>query len=194
MSEIFTTKRSYNLMLHGGGIAGVVVILILMLFARHELQATRIQNDAAQSESLALMDKRNDIHETHRDTEQRVQSTENRVSQFKTKIPTKAGEIDFLSELSELAKASQFQIRDFRPGAVVNKPLHSEMDIRFVGEGQYAGLCRFLDGLQQLPRSYRIARLSVTAPKSSEQTFSAECQLRLLFDLDPELTTSGKRK
>lgn len=192
MSEIFTTKRSYNLMLHGVGIAGVLLILALLMFVRHELQAKRSQNDAAQSESLALLRKSKDIHAAHQNTELRVRTTETLVSQFKTKIPAKAGEIDFLSELSELAKASQFQIRDFRPGAVVNESLHREMDIRFVGEGSYSGFCRFLDGLQHLPRSYRIAQLSVTAPKNSEQTFSAECQLRLLFELNPELTPSGK--
>ncbi|EMI21468.1 hypothetical protein RMSM_01612 [Rhodopirellula maiorica SM1] len=179
-------------MLHGGGIAGVLVILILMVMVRQELQATRMQNDVVQAESVALLQQSDDIHASHRETELQVQTTATRVSEFKTKIPAKAGEINFLSELSELAKASQFQIRDFRPGAVVSESLHHEMDIRFVGEGSYAGFCRFLDGLQQLPRSYRIARLSVTAPRSSEQAFTAECQLRLLFDLNPELSAAGK--
>ena len=192
MSEVFQTKRSYNLLLHGVGIAGVITIILVMLFVRQNAHAELSQIDFAQSESLALLKKNDEIQAANHDVKQRVQLTESRVSQLKATIPTAAGEIDFLSELSELAKSTDFQIRDFRPGTAVAKGLHREMDVRFVGEGTYNAFCQFLDGLRQLPRSYRIAQLSVTAPRNSEQPFSADCQLRLLFDLNSDLISSEK--
>ncbi len=191
MSEVFQTKRSYDLLLHSVG-AGVIAIILVLLLVRQNAHSDLSQINTAQSDSLALLQKNDDIHAANHDVIQRVQMTETLVSQLKAKIPKSAGEIDFLSELSELAKSSDFQIRDFRPGAATAKGLHHEMDVRFVGEGTYNAFCQFLDGLRQLPRSYRIAQLSVTAPRNSEQEFSADCQLRLLFDLNPDLTSPEK--
>ncbi|TWU20985.1 Pilus assembly protein, PilO [Novipirellula galeiformis] len=194
MNDIFQTNRSTNLVLHGIGVVGVVAIVCFLLILRQDVHAKLLDTHTARSDAISLLNNGERIHAQHLDGVHRVQLAETRATQFKTMIPAQAGEIDFLSELSELAKSTQFRIRDFRPGAVVVQPLHKEMEVRFVGEGSYSALCRFLDGLPQLQRSYRIAQLNVTAPRNDDQDFSAECQLRLLFALNQDLTNPRKKK
>ncbi|MFG0263196.1 MAG: type 4a pilus biogenesis protein PilO [Novipirellula sp. JB048] len=194
MNAIFQTNRSTHFALHAIGMVGVVAILCVLLILRQDVHAKLHETQLARSEARSLLQQSETIRAAHQQGTEQLQRASLRAAELKSTIPDQAGEIDFLKELSDLAATTQFRIRDYRPGAVVAHPLHNEMEVRFMGEGSYAALCQFLDGLPQLKRSYRIAQLNVTAPRNGDQDFSAECQLRLLFALQQDLTTADKTK
>ena len=72
------------------------------------------------------------------------------------------------------------------PGAFVPKTMHNE--------GNYiislGNLCRWLAGVEQLPRMSRVSQLTVSAPRLANEACTLDCQLNLLFGLVQKVATS----
>ena len=77
-------------------------------------------------------------------------------------VPETPEEAEFLALLSTLASTSRLNIREFRPGNVTRFGTHSELEIRVSAEGGYPSLCRFLAGLESLPRLCNVRALNVS--------------------------------
>ena len=84
-------------------------------------------------------------------------------------VPDAAYESEFLSELSTLATQSELAIREFRPGGVTQRDACHELEIRLSAEGTYPNLCRFLAGLERLPRLCNVRSLNVSGTGSSAE-------------------------
>ena len=193
MTPIYRNERTFNFMLHGMGVSGVVFIIFILLLVRSDVHVKLEATESAQSEAQALLQRSQQIQADHHTSLQKLEQAKSKSLRIKSLVPATAGEIDFMAKLSKLAESTKFRIRDFRPGSVATDIFHKEMEIRFVGEGDYPAFCRFQSGLGELPLSYRIANLVVVAPRNGTQDFSADFQLRLVYDLSPNLTVAKKK-
>ena len=98
---------------------------------------------------------------------QRLKETQTRYEEALRRVPGDTHESEFLSQLSTLAADTQLVIREFRPGSVTHRKTYNEVEIRLSAEGSYSHLCRFLAGLEGLPRLCNVRSLNVSGTGSS---------------------------
>ncbi len=192
MISIYRNEKTFNYMLHGMGVGGIVFIIFVLCLVRSDVHGKLVITESAQVDAQTLLQRSSQIHADHHASLQKLDLAKSKAVHIKSLVPATAGEIDFMTKLSKLAETTKFRIRDFRPGTVSTEAFHKEMEVRFVGEGDYDAFCRFQFGLSELPLSYRIANLVVVAPRNGTQDFSADFQLRLVFDLSPNLIVAKK--
>lgn len=94
------------------------------------------------------------------------------------RIPDQPREADFLAQLSQLADDSRLKVQDYRPGVVTPRSSYATMRVDLICEGDYDGICRFLDGLAELPRHSTIIRLQIDSAPRKER-YSAALSLEL---------------
>jgi len=96
-------------------------------------------------------------------------------------FPETTGYSSVTAELSSLAAKSGLQLdsRAFRPREVKGRGL-TEVDVEALVTGSYAGVVRFLNGLQRSPNVYAVEGLSA---RSENQAQGARGQLRVSVHL-----------
>ena len=84
------------------------------------------------------------------------------VASVRERIPDVSNEAEMLRQLTTIAADSDFVVSDYRRGRFQQEGLHSRFEIGITGEGNYLSICKFLDGIDRLPRVNRIERLQVS--------------------------------
>lgn len=106
------------------------------------------------------------------------------------RIPESADEGQFLAQITELAGSCELKLHNYRPGVPDKKPTYSQIDIRLDAEGTYDEICRFLAGLEALPRFCRLAGLSVDRVDGGADELKVAFTLRIFFASSPLQTAS----
>jgi Tfp pilus assembly protein PilO len=101
------------------------------------------------------------------------------------RIPESADEGAFLAQVTELAGRSELKLRNYRPGAAEKKPTYSQIDVALDADGTYEQLCRFVAGLESLPRFCRLAGFTVSRPESDSGALAVTLTLRIFFASTP---------
>ena len=167
--------------LHGGGLAAVLSSACLVhWFVLRPLQAARAATLARHAEIAGLLEDVDQLHATRDRLKQDLAEAREQEKLLLSRVPDAPMEAAFLGQISRLADEVNLQIRDYRPGEVRTKPTYSEMQISLGCEGNYDSLCRFLDGLGQLPRLVNLSRLDVTALEGSDR-YPATMKLVIYF-------------
>lgn len=99
------------------------------------------------------------------------------------RIPDEPREADFLAQVSRLAGKVGLQIQDYRPGRITPQRGYSALQVDLICRGDYAGICKFLDGLSKLPRYSTVIRLQIDAHEA-RPNYHVEISLRVLFFTD----------
>ena len=147
---------SLGWLLHAGGLLLTAAIFAIALIAYQSLDRDRDRLARQVSATSRFLDTDDEIQFDHRDLNQRLSVMEGRLADLMNRIPVARNESDFLAQLAELARQYELKIQNYRPGVVFEKEKHSEMEIRLSAEGSYQSCCRFLEGLESLPRLCRI--------------------------------------
>ena len=79
-------------------------------------------------------------------------------------VPTAPRESEFLGQISELVQGTSLKFDEFRPGATTEAGQYRQLEVRMSGFGTYKDICRFLAGLEELPRLCRVSRLDIESP------------------------------
>jgi len=108
------------------------------------------------------------------------------------RIPEAADEGQFLAQLTELAGRCELKLQNYRPGPAEKKPTYSQMDVALDADGNYEQLCRFVAGLETLPRFCRLAGLTVNRSESESESLKLTLTLRIFFASTPTQPTAGK--
>jgi Tfp pilus assembly protein PilO len=183
-----------NIGLHAAGVLVLIVLISTVVLTKRVLRNSIAQVEKYQQHSLALLHTEHQLQSNHQTIQQQFLATHAVASRMKNSIPDHPGEIEFMSGLSQLADSTGFRLGDFRPGSSVSHDFHDELEIRFAGAGDYQAICRFLHGLQQMPRCYRLASIGLTAPALADGNYEADFQLRLVHSLNSDLGRQGSKK
>jgi Tfp pilus assembly protein PilO len=126
------------------------------------------------------------VSERHDKLSREAADHEERRREVLERIPETADEAQFLGQLTELAVRCQLKTGDYRPGPPEKKRAYSQMDIALAAEGSYEQLCRFLSGLETLPRFCRLAGLTVDRTEGDLPSLRIAFTLRIFFNSTPD--------
>ncbi|MGH7128193.1 MAG: type 4a pilus biogenesis protein PilO [Planctomycetaceae bacterium] len=113
--------------------------------------------DAARSllKSDAAVRRRNvSLHAQH-------DGLESQSRQLLSRMPETPEESEFLAQLTQLAVRTGVLLREFQPSAAAANDSFQELEIRVSAESDYESLCRFLAGVNDLPRLCRLTALDL---------------------------------
>ena len=174
--------QTYGWALHGAGIAAVVACAVaaeLLVYAPIAAESEELTNQS--DEYAAFLQNGDAIRTRHADLSARLLDKETKLTQLYKQIPDTARESDFLEQLSKLANDGELVIHKYRPRAPVTQERHSEMEIELSAQGGYEGICKFLNGLGELPRVCRVSTLQISVPSSGSVDYTIELTLRIYF-------------
>lgn len=181
--------KQHGWLIHAAGL-GVTVTSVAAVFVFVFASAdTRSRELARESATLQdVINRREDIIKTNRRLNRELKQVRQQIETLDAQVPQSPRESDFLAQLSELARKSHLEIRDYQPGVARTAKQASELEISLSIEGTYLSLCEFFDGLQSIPRLCRFHNLTIRTPaKEDSNTLSADMSLKLYFvsDSDP---------
>ena len=173
--------RSLSWGLHGAGcaVAGALVLAGSFLYAFQVHEQDRVQREYLRAENC--LKNADATQRTYQALRQRQQREQARIEQLLRRVPVGPAESEFLALLADLSKQCDFSVRSFRPGGISSSGTFSQMEISLACDGTYESLCRFLDGLESLPRLCRVAGVSISAASEAGDRCTVELQLQLLF-------------
>jgi Tfp pilus assembly protein PilO len=98
------------------------------------------------------------------------------------RIPESAQEASFLGQITELASRVGFSIRDYRPGTADRKGPYGQLEVTILADGSYEELCRFIHGIDGLPRFCRLISVTAQAPEDSATRLRIDLKVRIFFN------------
>ena len=149
-------------------------------------QRTAVQSD--------FLDREKQIRSDNEALQQELAETERLLVNLLARIPESPEEADFLAQLARIAKESKFEIRDYKPGKVVEKDSYKEMEIQLSAEADYPGICRFFDKLDTLPRLHRISNLTIEATGGAGEFQPVHITLKIYFEPIEKLPSAAGEK
>jgi Tfp pilus assembly protein PilO len=105
------------------------------------------------------------------------------------RIPEAAEEGEFLAQVAALAGQCELKLQNYRPGPSEKRPGYSQMDVSLDADGSYEEVCRFLAGLEALPRYCRLAGLTVDRTAAESDSLKIAITLRIFFATTPVAPT-----
>jgi Tfp pilus assembly protein PilO len=183
MASLFFLRstRALQSLLHAAGALTATAIAVAGILGHSRIQAKLAGMRAESQGASALLDRTHETNAALQEAGRDLRDAETEAAALLARLPEAAGETTFLEQLSALAERTDVELHEYRPGAVAQRATHQEIELHFSGEGQYAGVCRFLAGLRDLPRCYQISQCSVAAPNVRGENCALDVHLRLAF-------------
>ncbi|MDA0974575.1 MAG: type 4a pilus biogenesis protein PilO [Phycisphaerales bacterium] len=123
------------------------------------------------------------------DLRARIEEGRKALERLERKIPDRDGVDAILQQITELAMANQLVVRSVKGERAISAPLHMELPLRMIIEGEFEGLYRFLSELESLERITRVHHLQVTRVVEGRATrqenlgsLKADLVLSIFFD------------
>ena len=175
------SRQTLLLVVHTTGIAVTLLIAgagYVTSFATTQARAEDCQQSIL--ENSMLLDKADMIVRRRDLAETEVAALSSRLRELTSMIPDAPLESQFLAQLTALSEECQLSIRDFQPGPVEQTENLKQIRVRLSGHGSWECVCRFLDGLQALPRLTHISRLKMTHGEESG-VYPVDMELTIFF-------------
>ncbi|HUQ71766.1 MAG TPA: type 4a pilus biogenesis protein PilO [Planctomycetaceae bacterium] len=177
--------QSYDVCLNGG-FAAVTLIASLGVYLGliHPLQRETAQLTAEAAELRTLIHQTSKITQTRQQLERQLVEKESTTADLLKRMPVSPQESEFLAQVSQLANEAGLEIVDYHPGAVEPLESHHEMEVKISARGDYAAVCRFLNGSSEMPRLCRLIQLAIGS-ESSGDMLSVDLTFRIYFAPSP---------
>jgi Tfp pilus assembly protein PilO len=157
------TRRFGRLLHYAGVLATVVCATVGYSFlhspAVHEITETTVRID----ELLQSVRNGPMMREQHRLAREKLREVTTRIADVQRRVPREPDAGEFLKEVTQLASADQFTIKDFHPEKPETKAGYAEMEITLRGQGTFGSICSFVDRLNKLTRLSKIKDLTLSA-------------------------------
>jgi Tfp pilus assembly protein PilO len=173
-------------LLNAGGVAITLIVGVAAWCGAAALRERSAYLEQYRQQELALLDRAQEIGANHRLLTQQCETMELAVKVLRDRLPGTPEETQFLQQISELAERSQLELSDFRPGGLSDRKDFKDIELHIRAVGDYASLCRFVAGIQELPRSVHIGQLAIAAPNEVGGPCSMDMRLLLAFGLSAE--------
>lgn len=173
--------RSLSWGLHGAGcaVASALVLAGSFLYAFQAREQARVEREHLRAENC--LKNAGATERSYQLLRQRQQRERARIEQLLRRVPAGPAESEFLSLLADHSQKCDFAVRSFRPGGITSGGMFNQMDVTLACDGSYENLCRFLNGLESLPRLCRVAGMSISTANETGDRCTVEIQLQLLF-------------
>lgn len=178
-------KRSLHLgwIAHSIGLLVLLVCIAAFLVAVYRpLMAAKRQTQNRMAELERLLGTSGEARSEHHSLSVTLEELEERSQSVRQRVPQRPEEAEFLRGLSSLAEQSELTIKDYRRQGVENRPTHAELVLNVSAQGRYESICRFIHGLESMPRIATIRRLLIDA-KNDTGVYAIDFTLVLYFDL-----------
>jgi Tfp pilus assembly protein PilO len=179
--------------LHAAGF-GIMLLLAVVPYVAAGLPMAS-QNAALQRQiekTTRLLELEPNVRARYEKLTKEAEVYERRRREVLERIPETADEGQFLAQLTELAGRCELKLENYRPGTAEQKPTYSQIDVVLDAAGTYEQLCRFVAGLESLPRFCRLAGLTVDQAESESDLLKITFTLRIFFASTPGPSTSAK--
>jgi Tfp pilus assembly protein PilO len=175
MSVVDEETRRFGRLLHYAGVLVTVVCASTAYSCLHAPAVNGIAETSSQiDELLQSVQNATVIREQHRIVSAKLQEVTTRIANVQRRVPQNADAGEFLDQLSRVAKDEQLTIKEFHPEKQEAKDGYAEMQVTLKGEGNFRGICAFVDKLNKLARLSKVKELSMTTEdNSSEYPLSA---------------------
>ena len=184
--------RSAALNLAFVGMTLMLTVAAWLGIACLQSQLGELERDIAQR--MSMLENHDQLHSESQRLKGQIASVKQTLQSLHAKLPESPEESQFLSQLSECAMDTGMSLSDFRPGGITERPNSKDIDLRLRGTGSYASVCRWLDGLNKLPRIVRISHVAIAGPTMPGGDCLLDIQLSLVFGVtaQPHLAASVK--
>ena len=119
-------------------------------------------------------------HKGKKELSNELDNLKNRARQVRERIPDEPREANFLGLVSTAAVANGLVIDDYRRGRAADKGSHWELEITLHGRGSFAGICRFVNQLESLPRQVTIRDFQIKR-ETKEDTYPIVLSVLLYY-------------
>lgn len=187
------TLTQLRIAVHGIGLAGTIAIPLAayaLLFSTNDRHAE--EWSAAIKVDSEIVRQEVELIAEWENTESELLTLKQRLEELKAQIPNGPEESRFLAQLSKLAEEAELGIRNFRPGPAEDSNDVKRIRVKLSGVGSYECLCRFLDGLQSLPRLTHVTTLKID-PADSDGQYPVDMELSIFFAGNRAKTTKAAR-
>lgn len=167
--QLIDRTRRFNRLADGLGIVVLMTsVLLVWLFIIRPVDAS-LERDGKRRET-ALQDIANRDLIAGEAARLRIARAdfETRLKTLLDGIPESVQDSQFLGQVATLARESELLLEQFRPGTIETVGEYQQLDIELTASGTHASICRFLDGLEKLPRMCRVPELHIDASKENE--------------------------
>ncbi len=164
-----------------GAAATAISVLVFGYFVYRPLSNSAAEVERNWIDNAALLSSKDEIQQTRSRLRKTLADNERSLTDLNARIPETAEQADFLGLLAESAEQAGIEIQDFRPMRMIEKDYHHEFEVHVVGEGEYTGLCHFLDKLRQLSRLNRVQSLTINAREPVSEHYPFVLVLRVYF-------------
>ena len=116
-----------------------------------------------------------------------VAQLEAKLETLKRILPPEKETPDLMRKVQALAAQSNLTIRNFTPGAVVNRDFYQEWPINMAVDGSYHNLGMFFDRVGRLSRLVNLGNLKVSSrtDQTVSNTISASCVATTFVYIEP---------
>jgi Tfp pilus assembly protein PilO len=186
MHIIDNETRRFGRILHYAGLlvtalCAVAGYSLLHVPTMHAISETSIRIE----EVLLSVQNAPIIREQHQKVSATLQDVTSRIAEVQRRVPREADAGSFLKEITQIASADQIAIKDFHPEQPMLKSGYAELAVTLKGQGSFAGICTFVDHLNQLKRLSKVKDLKVSATEDSTD-YPMTATLLIYFALQKE--------
>jgi Tfp pilus assembly protein PilO len=156
--------RRFGRLLHYAGLLATVLCAVAGYSLVHAPSIDAIANTSARIMELQMLIQNAPVMRIqHRTATDKLGEVTTRISEVQSRVPLDADAGEFLKQVTQLASAEQFAIKDFTPDKPQDRNGYAEMQVTLKGNGSYASICRFLDRLSKLKRLSKVKDLTLSA-------------------------------
>ncbi|PYQ15573.1 MAG: hypothetical protein DMF80_08965 [Acidobacteria bacterium] len=168
------------------GAAAVIAVAFYYFYFSGALDEERQKTEQLETlrkEIRALEVTANKLQEFQRE----VAQLEAKLETLKRILPPEKETPDLMRKVQALAAQSNLTIRNFTPGAVVNRDFYQEWPINMAVDGSYHNLGMFFDRVGRLSRLVNLGNLKVSSrtDQTVSNTISASCVATTFVYVEP---------
>lgn len=190
-SQLFHRKVSTGAALNAACASVAAIIGISGYLATCGLQSKLASANASMDERIAMLRNAAELGAAAQSLHSETTSARSQVETLQARLPKGPDETQFLQELSLLAANAHLELSEFRPGSVLDRGTYKEIDLRIRARAPYSNLCQFLAELSEVPRFFRVAQFTLTAPSEHGGDCDCDLQVYLAFGFNPSTSPTG---
>lgn len=192
MHIIDEETRRFGRLLHYAGLLATVVCAAAGYSLLHVPTVEAIANTSDRIQELMLSGKNAPIiREQHGKVSRTLREVTSRIAEVQRRVPRIADAGEFLKEVSQLAGAEQLTIKDYQPEKPTYQNGYAEMQVTLKGTGSFAGICTFVQRLDELKRLSKVKDLILSAGEGASQ-YPMTATLVIYFALQGEDAKSAQ--
>lgn len=160
--------------IHLAGAAGVTLVILLSWRGYERVLEEQAMLQEEQRTAAELLRSAAPIRARHASLKQEMTRLDERRQTLDARRQGPPDDAALMAQVSDLTRDCELALKEFRPTRTGNQAVEVHVSLT----GPYAGICRFLDGMSDLPKPFRVVAFDLTSPRRSGDPCGVELTLR----------------